>query len=71
MATYTPQSEIPVPLSMDEIEYLKALLRYDRSDMDEKTQIEALLNKSILDKLGKVLPRGKMIHVCPQYERYF
>ena len=71
MATYNPQSEIPVPLSMDEIEYLKALLRYDRSNMDEKTQIEALLNKSIQNKLDKVLPRSEMIHTCPQYEKYF
>ncbi len=71
MATYTPQSEILVPLSMDEIEYLKALLRHDRSDMAEKTQIEALLNKSIHDKLDKALPRSEMIHTVPWAEKYF
>ena len=69
MATYTPQSEIPVPLSMDEIEYLKAVLSTDHIWEDNQTY--RLLKQDILSKLGKVLPRGEMIHTCPQYEKYF
>lgn len=67
MATYTPQREVPVPLSQDEIDYLKAILIH----LTWEDQTRKLLNKSIVGKLEKVLPRGEMIHTVPWAEKYF
>ena len=70
MATYTPQSEIPVPLSPE----ARELIKFHMAGVVKSVgsyESDTLVAQYVIAQLEKVLPRGEAIHNVPQYEKYF